>query len=186
MSNSNSGPVQTSLPSQGGPPVSGAKPSPRGGLASVARLVKLGRCKNIVVVAGAGISTASGIPDFRSVVGHSLQSKCPPCSQKLKEKKKITMCLFYFFSKYGLEFISVCSLCILIHSGTVFGEKTKLPLVVSVLQLNYLWTLYYVFKPNFTNQTFFMMRTMIKCVVFCSTVSDTPSHVGLHANSGTC
>lgn len=37
----------------------------RGGLASVARLVKLGRCKNVVVVAGAGISTASGIPDFR-------------------------------------------------------------------------------------------------------------------------
>ncbi|CAL8263742.1 unnamed protein product [Merluccius merluccius] len=37
-----------------------------GGLASVARLVKLGRCKNIVVVAGAGISTASGIPDFRT------------------------------------------------------------------------------------------------------------------------
>ncbi|XP_011605469.1 NAD-dependent protein deacetylase sirtuin-3 isoform X2 [Takifugu rubripes] len=38
----------------------------RGGLASVARLVKLGRCKNVVVVAGAGISTASGIPDFRT------------------------------------------------------------------------------------------------------------------------
>lgn len=32
----------------------------------MARLVKLGRCKNVVVVAGAGISTASGIPDFRS------------------------------------------------------------------------------------------------------------------------
>ena len=41
------------------------KSSSRGGLASVARLLKLGRCKNIVVVAGAGISTASGIPDFR-------------------------------------------------------------------------------------------------------------------------
>ncbi|CAL8356964.1 unnamed protein product [Lota lota] len=38
----------------------------RGSLASVARLVKLGRCKNIVVVAGAGISTPSGIPDFRT------------------------------------------------------------------------------------------------------------------------
>ncbi|XP_069558083.1 NAD-dependent protein deacetylase sirtuin-3 isoform X2 [Brachyistius frenatus] len=38
----------------------------RGGLASVARLVKLGRCENVVVVAGAGISTASGIPDFRT------------------------------------------------------------------------------------------------------------------------
>ncbi|XP_074490353.1 NAD-dependent protein deacetylase sirtuin-3 [Sebastes fasciatus] len=38
----------------------------RGGLASVARLMKLGRCKNVVVVAGAGISTASGIPDFRT------------------------------------------------------------------------------------------------------------------------
>nr|XP_043892076.1 NAD-dependent protein deacetylase sirtuin-3 isoform X1 [Solea senegalensis] len=42
------------------------KSSSRGGLASVARLVKLGRCKNVVVVAGAGISTASGIPDFRT------------------------------------------------------------------------------------------------------------------------
>lgn len=38
----------------------------RGSLASITRLVKLGRCKNIVVVAGAGISTASGIPDFRT------------------------------------------------------------------------------------------------------------------------
>ncbi|XP_077452431.1 NAD-dependent protein deacetylase sirtuin-3 isoform X2 [Stigmatopora argus] len=37
-----------------------------GGLASVARLMKMGRCKNVVVVAGAGISTASGIPDFRT------------------------------------------------------------------------------------------------------------------------
>ncbi|XP_019934238.1 NAD-dependent protein deacetylase sirtuin-3 [Paralichthys olivaceus] len=51
---------------QGIPSTSAAKPSPRGGLASVARLVKLGRCKNVVVVAGAGISTASGIPDFRT------------------------------------------------------------------------------------------------------------------------
>uniref|UniRef100_A0A3P8SB32 Si:dkey-103i16.6 n=1 Tax=Amphiprion percula TaxID=161767 RepID=A0A3P8SB32_AMPPE len=42
------------------------EPSSHGGLASVARLVKLGRCKNVVVVAGAGISTASGIPDFRT------------------------------------------------------------------------------------------------------------------------
>ncbi|XP_074533677.1 NAD-dependent protein deacetylase sirtuin-3 isoform X1 [Halichoeres trimaculatus] len=46
--------------------VSTAKSSTRGGLASVARLVKLGRCKKVVVVAGAGISTASGIPDFRT------------------------------------------------------------------------------------------------------------------------
>lgn len=42
------------------------KSSSRGGLASVARLMKLGRCRNVVVVAGAGISTASGIPDFRT------------------------------------------------------------------------------------------------------------------------
>lgn len=42
------------------------KPSSRSGLASVAQMVKLGRCKKIVVVAGAGISTASGIPDFRT------------------------------------------------------------------------------------------------------------------------
>ncbi|XP_029908787.1 NAD-dependent protein deacetylase sirtuin-3 [Myripristis murdjan] len=49
-----------------GTPSASVKSSSRGGLASVARLVKLGRCKNIVVVAGAGISTASGIPDFRT------------------------------------------------------------------------------------------------------------------------
>ncbi|XP_061578657.1 NAD-dependent protein deacetylase sirtuin-3 [Cololabis saira] len=47
-------------------PKSSSKSSSRGGLASVARLVKLGRCKNVVVVAGAGISTPSGIPDFRT------------------------------------------------------------------------------------------------------------------------
>ncbi|XP_034540941.1 SIRT1 domain-containing protein [Notolabrus celidotus] len=46
--------------------VSSVKSSSRGGLASVGRLVKLGRCKKVVVVAGAGISTASGIPDFRT------------------------------------------------------------------------------------------------------------------------
>nr|XP_046249013.1 NAD-dependent protein deacetylase sirtuin-3 [Scatophagus argus]XP_046249014.1 NAD-dependent protein deacetylase sirtuin-3 [Scatophagus argus] len=51
---------------QGSPSAISAKPSSRGGLASVARLVKLGRCRNVVVVAGAGISTASGIPDFRT------------------------------------------------------------------------------------------------------------------------
>uniref|UniRef100_A0A8C8DZ39 NAD-dependent protein deacetylase n=1 Tax=Oryzias sinensis TaxID=183150 RepID=A0A8C8DZ39_9TELE len=52
---------------------SAANPSSRGvksssphDLLSVARLVKLGRSKNVVVVAGAGISTASGIPDFRT------------------------------------------------------------------------------------------------------------------------
>ncbi|KAK6318054.1 hypothetical protein J4Q44_G00113450 [Coregonus suidteri] len=68
----------SSGPIQGGPSSSGSKPtqsspsrpavnpSPRGGLAAVSRLVKLGRCKNVVVVAGAGISTASGIPDFRT------------------------------------------------------------------------------------------------------------------------
>ncbi|XP_023657708.1 NAD-dependent protein deacetylase sirtuin-3 isoform X2 [Paramormyrops kingsleyae] len=39
---------------------------PRGTLNSVARLLKLGRCRNVLVVAGAGISTASGIPDFRT------------------------------------------------------------------------------------------------------------------------
>ncbi|XP_059917468.1 NAD-dependent protein deacetylase sirtuin-3 [Gadus macrocephalus] len=54
-----------SLPVKEGPRAR-VKSSSRGGLASVARLLKLGRCKNIVVVAGAGISTASGIPDFRT------------------------------------------------------------------------------------------------------------------------
>lgn len=42
------------------------KPSSERGLEAAVRLIKLGRCKNIVVVAGAGISTASGIPDFRT------------------------------------------------------------------------------------------------------------------------
>ncbi|XP_076121816.1 NAD-dependent protein deacetylase sirtuin-3 [Alosa pseudoharengus] len=40
--------------------------APKSGLGTIARLIKLGRLKNIVVVAGAGISTASGIPDFRT------------------------------------------------------------------------------------------------------------------------
>lgn len=44
----------------------GLRQSSESGLAAVVRLMKLGRCKNIVVVAGAGISTASGIPDFRT------------------------------------------------------------------------------------------------------------------------
>lgn len=66
---------QMSVSGQDGVPTSKGKmskgPQPtgsrsRGGLASVSRLVKLGRCKNVVVVAGAGISTASGIPDFRT------------------------------------------------------------------------------------------------------------------------
>ncbi|XP_015259585.1 PREDICTED: NAD-dependent protein deacetylase sirtuin-3-like isoform X1 [Cyprinodon variegatus] len=42
------------------------KSASQDGLASVARLVKLGRCRNVLVVAGAGISTPSGIPDFRT------------------------------------------------------------------------------------------------------------------------
>ncbi|KAG5830850.1 hypothetical protein ANANG_G00314930 [Anguilla anguilla] len=45
----------------------GVKPAPsRAGLGPVAQLMKSGRCRNIVVVAGAGISTPSGIPDFRT------------------------------------------------------------------------------------------------------------------------
>lgn len=71
MSKGSSGPIQGgpsssgSKPTQSSPSGPAMNPSPRGGLAAVARLVKLGRCKNVVVVAGAGISTASGIPDFR-------------------------------------------------------------------------------------------------------------------------
>lgn len=45
---------------------SNLKPGLENSLAAVVRLIMLGRCKNIVVVAGAGISTASGIPDFRT------------------------------------------------------------------------------------------------------------------------
>lgn len=58
----------------------------------MARLVKLGRCKNIVVVAGAGISTASGIPDFRSVVCHSLERSFTvnlPSGFRLGEREKL-------------------------------------------------------------------------------------------------
>ncbi|KAM6926842.1 NAD-dependent protein deacetylase sirtuin-3 [Lycodopsis pacificus] len=71
MSKSSSDPAQAGQSSgsrsgRGTPSALAAKSSSRGGLASVARLVTLGRCKNVVVVAGAGISTASGIPDFRT------------------------------------------------------------------------------------------------------------------------
>ena len=31
----------------------------------IANLIKHGKCKNVIVMAGAGISTPSGIPDFR-------------------------------------------------------------------------------------------------------------------------
>lgn len=59
---------QTSKADGVGPSSRGVKSSSPHDLLSVARLVKLGRCKNVVVVAGAGISTASGIPDFRLVI----------------------------------------------------------------------------------------------------------------------
>ena len=35
------------------------------GIEEVAELIKTRRCTNIIVMAGAGISTPSGIPDFR-------------------------------------------------------------------------------------------------------------------------
>ncbi|KAJ8373635.1 hypothetical protein SKAU_G00042150 [Synaphobranchus kaupii] len=44
----------------------GVTPPFHTGLGPVAQLMKSGRCRNIVVVAGAGISTPSGIPDFRT------------------------------------------------------------------------------------------------------------------------
>ncbi|XP_028305916.1 NAD-dependent protein deacetylase sirtuin-3 [Gouania willdenowi] len=53
----------TSEPDQ---PSHAAKSPSCGGLTTIARLMKLGRCKKVLVVAGAGISTASGIPDFRT------------------------------------------------------------------------------------------------------------------------
>lgn len=89
MSAGSSDPVHTCPPNQGRPAAFGAKPSSRGGLASVARLVKLGRCKNIVVVAGAGISTASGIPDFR-LVSVCLSSPAFSSSQILKVESVCT------------------------------------------------------------------------------------------------
>uniref|UniRef100_A0A8C7ZI12 Si:dkey-103i16.6 n=1 Tax=Oryzias sinensis TaxID=183150 RepID=A0A8C7ZI12_9TELE len=57
---------QTSKADGCSPSSRGVKSSSPHDLLSVARLVKLGRSKNVVVVAGAGISTASGIPDFRT------------------------------------------------------------------------------------------------------------------------
>ena len=92
MSKGSCDPVQAgqssgSISSLGSPSALAAKSSSQGGLASVARLVKLGRCKNVVVVAGAGISTASGIPDFRLVV-------CGFCSLYIL----IFIFLFYYYS----------------------------------------------------------------------------------------
>ncbi|XP_026167249.1 NAD-dependent protein deacetylase sirtuin-3 [Mastacembelus armatus] len=66
MSRGGSDPIKAGQSSGSRSATAAAKLSSRGGLASVARLLKHGRCKNVLVVAGAGISTASGIPDFRT------------------------------------------------------------------------------------------------------------------------
>lgn len=36
-------------------------------IVDIAKLIKEGQCRNIIIMAGAGISTPSGIPDFRYV-----------------------------------------------------------------------------------------------------------------------
>jgi len=55
---------------------------------NVAKLIKEGKCKNIIVMSGAGISVASGIPDFRSPgtgLYHNLQKYDLPYPQAIFE-----------------------------------------------------------------------------------------------------
>lgn len=48
------------------PPISQSSSEAQSRVAALANLIQTGRAKNIIVIAGAGISTAAGIPDFRS------------------------------------------------------------------------------------------------------------------------
>lgn len=67
----------------------------------MARLLKLGRCKKVVVVAGAGISTASGIPDFRLPSGCSVRVHVLPLVLLFQKMWRRSALLPYCFRTPG-------------------------------------------------------------------------------------